>query len=135
MSAGTRRNVGDTQTISIDTRVIAASNRDLMNEVNEAGLRGCLAIKCHLREVHPARSPRRHPSTRDVFLNLTKLTIVTCPHLQRRLHRAQQYHWPGSMRELPNYVERHRDGPRDEFTINLLPPSVLGGPKPVKPRG
>ena len=43
------------------------------------------------------------------------------------LDALQQYHWPGNVRELQNYVERAvvmANG--DEFTVELLPPSVLG---------
>ena len=134
--------VGDTQTISIDTRVIAASNRDLMDEVNEGRFREDVYWRLNVVpiEIPPLRDRREDiPQLVTFFLNhYNEAYDRYVVHISKDVFTAlQQYHWPGNVRELQNYVERAVVmAPGDEFTINLLPPSVLGNdPKPVKPRG
>ncbi len=134
--------VGDTQTISIDTRVIAASNRDLMDEVHEGRFREDVYWRLNVVpiEIPPLRNRREDiPELVTFFLNhYNEAYDRYVVHLSREVLAAlQQYHWPGNVRELQNYVERAvvmASG--DEFTIELLPPSVLGSdPKPIRPRG
>lgn len=129
--------VGDTQTISIDTRVIAASNRDLMDEVSEGRFREDVYWRLNVVpiEIPPLRDRREDiPELVTFFLNhYNEAYDRYVVHISKGvLNALQQYHWPGNVRELQNYVERAvvmASG--DEFTINLLPPSVLG--KDYKP--
>jgi DNA-binding NtrC family response regulator len=47
----------------------------------------------------------------------------------------QDYQWPGNVRELQNYIERAVVmAPADEFTVELLPDSVLGNTRRRNPR-
>ena len=62
--------VGDTQTIRVDTRVIAASNRDLLAEVGRRPLPRRLVLPAQRRADPPAaaaRAPRGHPRTGRPF--------------------------------------------------------------------
>ena len=119
--------VGDTQTIRVDTRVIAASNRDLMEEVEAGRFREDLYYRLNVVTIHlpPLRERREDiPAAGRPFP----------PHLQRaeRPPRAphparghgdccSNYHWPGNVRELQNYVERAVVlAPGDELTCDLL---------------
>ncbi len=124
--------VGDTTTITVDTRVIAASNRDLTNEVQEERFREDLYWRLN---VVPVQIPPLRKRTEDIpslvayFLNhYSEANNRYVVHIQPEAVEAmQQYHWPGNVRELQNYVERAvvmADG--DELTLDLLPDVVRG---------
>jgi DNA-binding NtrC family response regulator len=124
--------VGDTQTISVDTRVIAASNRDLMGEVESDRFREDLYWRLNVVpiEIPPLRERREDiPALVSHFLDhYNEANDRYVVHIQREAMTAMQdYHWPGNVRELQNYIERAvvmADG--DEFTIDLLPETVSG---------
>ncbi len=126
--------VGDTQTIQVDVRVIAASNRNLMEMVEEEGFREDLYWRLNVVpiEIPPLRQRRDDiPQLVAYFLNhYNEFNDRYVVHIQREAMQAMQdYHWPGNVRELQNYVERAvvmADG--DELTVELLPPAVVGGP-------
>ncbi len=124
--------VGDTTTITVDTRVIAASNRDLANEVKEERFREDLYWRLN---VVPIQIPPLRKRVEDIpdlvafFLNhYSEANHRYVVHIQKEAIEAMQdYHWPGNVRELQNYVERAvvmADG--DELTVDLLPPVVRG---------
>jgi DNA-binding NtrC family response regulator len=132
--------VGDTQTIRVDTRVIAASNRDLMQEVAESRFREDLYWRLN---VVPIQIPALRQRKEDVpllvahFLNVyNEINDRYVVHIQREAMDAlQEYDWPGNVRELQNYIERAlvmADG--DELTMELLPPVITQGPLPGNPR-
>jgi len=123
--------VGDTQTIRVDTRVIAASNRDLMSEVRAGNFREDVYWRLNVVpvEIPPLRDRREDiPQLLTFFLQqYNEVNDRYVVHIQPEVIEAlQQYSWPGNVRELQNYVERAvvlAGG--DEFTTDLLPPSVL----------
>jgi len=123
--------VGDTQTISVDTRVIAASNRDLMSEVRAGNFREDVYWRLNVVpvEIPPLRDRREDiPQLLTFFLQqYNEVNDRYVVHIHPAVIEAlQQYTWPGNVRELQNYVERAvvlANG--DEFTTDLLPPSVL----------
>ena len=103
--------VGGERSISVDVRVIAATNKDLMEEIEEGNFREDLyhRIGVILIEVPPLRRRRN-----DIPL----LTEHGAERLARRnglspkqftddaLDRLQEYDWRGNVRELYNVVER-----------------------------
>jgi transcriptional regulator with GAF, ATPase, and Fis domain len=123
--------VGDTQTVSVDTRVIAASNRDLMSEVRAGNFREDVYWRLNVVpvEIPPLRDRLEDiPQLLTFFLQqYNEVNDRYVVHIQPAVIEAmQQYTWPGNVRELQNYVERAvvlANG--DEFTTDLLPPSVL----------
>ncbi len=125
--------VGDTQTIQVDVRVIAASNRNLMEMVDEECFREDLYWRLNVVpiEIPPLRQRREDiPQLVAFFLNhYNEVNDRYVVHIQREAMQAMQdYHWPKNVRELQNYVERAvvmADG--DELTVDLLPPTVVGG--------
>jgi len=127
--------VGDTQTIRVDTRVIAASNRDLREEVEAGRFREDLFWRLNVVPVHlPPLRERREDVAALVghFLNVyNEENDRYVVHIARdALEAMQDYHWPGNVRELQNYTERAvvmAEG--DELTIDLLPDCVLGREK------
>ncbi|MFV2066087.1 MAG: sigma-54 interaction domain-containing protein [Pirellulales bacterium] len=124
--------VGDTNTIRVDTRVIAASNRDLLDEMDEGRFREDLYYRLNVVpiEVPPLRD-RRHdiPELADYFLNLyNEQNDRYVVHIDPRAMEAlQDYHWPGNVREMQNYIERAVVmATGDELTLELLPETVRG---------
>ncbi len=135
--------VGDTTTITVDTRVIAASNRDLTKEVQEERFREDLYWRLN---VVPIQIPPLRSRAEDIpelvvhFLNVySEANNRYVVHIQpAALQAMQEYHWPGNVRELQNYVERAvvmAEG--DELTMQLLPEAVRdgGASSPVSVRG
>jgi transcriptional regulator with GAF, ATPase, and Fis domain len=132
--------VGDTQTIRVDTRVIAASNRDLAEEVEAERFREDLYYRLNVVPIHlpPLRERREDiPELVGHFLNFyNEKNDRYVAHIDHRVLEAlQDYHWPGNVRELQNYVERAvvmAEG--DEFTLELLPETLTSQKRPRSSR-
>jgi DNA-binding NtrC family response regulator len=128
--------VGDTQTIHVDTRVVAASNRDLLEESAEGRFREDLYYRLNVVPIHlpPLRDRREDiPQLVGHFLEIyNEQNDRYVAHVEPRAMTAlQEYHWPGNVRELQNYVERAVVmATGDELTFNLLPPIVRGESEP-----
>jgi DNA-binding NtrC family response regulator len=96
------KRVGGTETIKIDTRVIAATNKDLRREIAEGRFRRDLYDR--LRG-YPVRTPslRQHPTDIPTlirhFYPLVELQEEAMEFLCR-------YSWPGNVRELISTIER-----------------------------
>jgi DNA-binding NtrC family response regulator len=124
--------VGDTQTVRVDTRLIAASNRDLLDEVDAERFREDLYWRLNVVPIviPPLRMRREDiPALVTHFLNFyNEANDRYVAHIQAEAREAlQNYHWPGNVRELQNYVERAvimAEG--DELTFDLLPGTVTG---------
>ncbi|NBX29286.1 sigma-54-dependent Fis family transcriptional regulator [bacterium] len=124
--------VGDTETVRVDTRVIAASNRDLLDEVAKETFREDLYYRLNVVPIHlpPLRARRDDiPLLLSHFLEIyndeNDRYVV---HIdQAALDALVKYHWPGNVRELQNVVERCVVmAPGDEITVDLLPAAMRG---------
>lgn len=137
--------VGDTTTITVDTRVIAASNRDLTKEVQEERFREDLYWRLNVVPIHIPPLRKRVEDIPELvvhFLNYySEANNRYVVHVQKEaLEAMQSYHWPGNVRELQNYVERAvvmAEG--DELSVDLLPDVMVRGgtgrPSTVSIRG
>ncbi|MGY8769495.1 MAG: sigma-54 interaction domain-containing protein [Pirellulales bacterium] len=124
--------VGDTTTIRVDTRVIAASNRHLLDEVEAERFREDLYWRLN---VVPIRIPPLCERREDIpdlvahFLNIySEVNERRVVHIQPEAMTAMQdHHWPGNVRELQNYVERAVVmSESDELTLDLMPAELRG---------
>ncbi|MCA9247615.1 MAG: sigma-54-dependent Fis family transcriptional regulator [Planctomycetales bacterium] len=128
--------VGDTQTVRVDTRVVAASNRDLAEEAESGKFREDLYYRLNVVPIvlPPLRKRREDiPQLVGHFLNVyNEENDRYVSHIDATAMQAlQDYDWPGNVRELQNYVERCVVmAPGDELTVDLLPEAVVLGPKP-----
>ena len=128
--------VGDTETVTVDTRVIAASNRDLAEEIQQDKFREDLYWRLNVVpiELPPLRKRREDvPALVSHFLQYySALNDRYVVHIQNEAMQAlQDYHWPGNVRELQNYIERSVVmADSDELTLNSLPGCVSGASKP-----
>ena len=125
--------VGDTETIRVDTRVIAASNRYLLDEVAKEGFREDLYYRLNVVPIvlPPLRSRREDiPLLVSHFLEVyNEQNDRYVVHIQAEaLETLVRYHWPGNVRELQNVVERCVVmAPGDEISLDLLPVAIRGG--------
>jgi DNA-binding NtrC family response regulator len=125
--------VGDTQAIRVDARVIAASTRDLLAEVEAGRFREDLYYRLSVLGISlPPLRQRRE----DILPLVAHFLRVYSRQHDRQVTRCEQaagdalraYDWPGNVRELQGYVERAvLLAPGDRLTCELLPEVVRGG--------
>ncbi|WP_408008405.1 sigma-54-dependent Fis family transcriptional regulator [Pseudalkalibacillus sp. A8] len=103
--------VGDVDPIPINVRVIAASNQSLESLVEKEEFRKDLYYRLGIMviEVPPLRE--RLEDIPDLFSALlakicTRLGVKTYDYNQDIYSYLENYHWPGNIRELENYIER-----------------------------
>ena len=103
--------LGSPKTVTVDVRIIAATNRDLQAAVREGQFRSDLY---HRLNVFPIRVPPLRDRREDIPLLTWAFvesigrrmgkTIRTIP--RKSMEQLQRYSWPGNVRELSNIVER-----------------------------
>ncbi len=131
LQEGELERVGGQQTIRVDVRVVAATNKDLDAEVKAGRFREDLYYRLDVVPVHvPPLRERRE----DVPELATRFLAESCERNGRRAMRLsrealaalQSHSWPGNVRELRNLVERLAilcDGPdvSGEDVLSVLP--------------
>jgi formate hydrogenlyase transcriptional activator len=103
--------VGGSQTVSVDVRVIAATNRDLVSEVAEGKFRQDLFYRLN---VFPIRLPALRERISDISLLVGYLIDRYAQKAGKKIRNIDKntmelfhaYDWPGNIRELQNVVER-----------------------------
>src|SRR5258708_6449260 len=118
--------VGDSKTIKVDVRVIAATNSDLQKMVGEGQFREDLFYRLN---VIPVQIPPLRERKEDVpllvqhFLEKLKSPLTVS---QEALRRLLAYSWPGNVRQLENAVERAVafTGGRTQIELGDLPTEV-----------
>jgi DNA-binding NtrC family response regulator len=103
--------VGGTRTLTVDIRLIAASNRDLEKEVKESRFRQDLFFRLN---VVPLALPPLRERPEDIPLLAAFFAAKSAekhgqstPELAPELIEVlQEYEWPGNVRELENLIER-----------------------------
>jgi transcriptional regulator with PAS, ATPase and Fis domain len=100
--------VGDSQTIKVDVRVIAATNSDLARMVAEGSFREDLYYRLHVIPVQlPPLRDRRDDIPVLVQHFLEKFSPTSQMQVSQDSMRAlMAYPWPGNVRQLENAVER-----------------------------
>jgi transcriptional regulator with PAS, ATPase and Fis domain len=105
------RRVGGTQSVKVDVRMIAATNRDLAQLVKEGKFRDDLYYRLNVvRITLPSLSQRREDITMLAHHFLHKYAGISSYQvkgfLPETLGLLKSYHWPGNVRELENAIER-----------------------------
>jgi DNA-binding NtrC family response regulator len=124
--------VGDTKSIEVDCRVVAATNRDLLDEIDEDRFREDLYYRLNVLPIYlpPLRDrPEDVPLLVDFFVETyAQKNGKPAPQpTAEAIGFLQRYAWPGNVRELQNYVERAivlTDG--DTLDAEAFPPHVRG---------
>jgi formate hydrogenlyase transcriptional activator len=103
--------VGGSQTVSVDVRVIAATNRDLTSSVAEGTFRQDLFYRLN---VFPIQLPALRERISDISLLVEYLIDRYAQKAGKKIRNIDKktmelfhaYDWPGNIRELQNVVER-----------------------------
>ena len=103
--------VGQTHTRKYDVRIIAASNKNLSEEVKKGNFRADLFYRLNIIPVElPALREREGDTSllMDYFFrDLVQKQHQTAPSLTKvAVKQLTQYNWPGNIRELRNFCER-----------------------------
>jgi two-component system response regulator HydG len=129
--------VGGTKTIKVDVRIIAATNKNLEEEVKRGKFREDLYYRVN---VVPITIPPLRERAEDVpmlaahFLRLygEKNKRMLKGFADGVLDALMRYEWPGNVRELENIVERTVIMSRgDTITFADLPPAIANKQLPV----
>jgi two-component system nitrogen regulation response regulator NtrX len=126
--------VGGRETLKVDVRVIAASNRDLPSLIAQGAFREDLFYRLN---VIPIEVPPLRARTEDVPALVEHFIRVFCAENGKRLKIMapaaltwfMTYEWPGNVRELRNMVER---------LVIMVPGDTIGAedlPPPLRPKG
>ena len=123
--------VGDTKTIRVDVRIIAATNKDLEREVKAGHFREDLYFRLNVIELHMPSLRQRPEDILELADSLLNRSFLAMSRTPRVLNAAARqaiagYRWPGNIRELKNALERAAilcSG--DEVTLEDLPDRVL----------
>jgi DNA-binding NtrC family response regulator len=122
--------LGDTRTIKVDVRIIAATNADLSKMVKEGSFREDLYYRLNVIPVHLAPLRER---VEDIpllvqtfikkFAGERDITVA-----QDAMRRLMAYAWPGNVRQLENAIERAiaMSGSRTQVDVGDLPADVQG---------
>jgi two-component system, NtrC family, response regulator AtoC len=138
----TFRRLGGTSPLSVDARIIAASNADLERAARAGRFRSDLFYRLNVMTlvIPPLRQRRAEilPLARGFLeefggIGASRRALRLTPEAEAAL---LAYEWPGNIRELKNVMERAALLARDE-TIGLeqLPDGILRGGRPRKPDG
>jgi two-component system nitrogen regulation response regulator NtrX len=116
--------VGGHQTIEVDVRIVAATNKDLKSEIQKGGFREDLFYRLNVIPFHlPALRERVEdiPLLADYFIKefCRSHSKPHRPLSQEAVGLLQGYPWPGNVRELRNLIER---------TVILSPDGAEGVP-------
>lgn len=103
--------VGATEAIMVDTRVLAATNRDLEEEIRRGSFRADLFYRLNVIAIHlpPLRQrPEDIPVLAESFLARSAVEREEGPRSlgEDAMDAIMAYSWPGNVRELENALER-----------------------------
>lgn len=111
LQEGECERLGSTRTIKVDVRIIASTNRDLKQAMQEGGFRPDLYYRLH---VFPIRLLPLRERQQDIALLVRYFVarysaklgkrLKTIPH--ETMQALQAYPWPGNIRELEHVIER-----------------------------
>jgi two-component system response regulator AtoC len=128
LQEGEVRRVGDTAAIRVDARVVAATQRDLTQDVAAGRFREDLFYRLHVLPVHV-------PALRDRTEDIPQLArFFAARHAERHgkppvdltdsaIETLRRQPWPGNVRELENTIERAvvlADGPIDREFLGTV---------------
>ena len=137
LQSGELTRVGGQRPITVDVRVLAATNRNLERAVAAGAFREDLFFRLN---VVPLRAPALRERLSDVPLLLDTFIKRFCKengYKEKRLgtdviYRLAGYPWPGNVRELKNVAERLVIMSGESITVDDLPEAIAGArPLPV----
>jgi len=103
--------LGSTRTLHVDTRLMAATSRDLTQMVENREFRGDLYYRLN---IFPILVPPLRERPEDIPLLVAHFTDKYARRMDKRISKIpaetmdalKHYYWPGNVRELQNFIER-----------------------------
>lgn len=124
--------VGAETTVSIDVRVVAATNRDLVEEVESGSFRRDLFYRLGVVSLTIPPLRERREDIPNLLNSMIESFRAEIPHdvrgvSARATQALCQYDWPGNVRELMNVIERAMLlSTNDEISPEDLPANISG---------
>jgi two-component system NtrC family response regulator len=120
--------VGEEKAVKVDVRIIAATNTNLREAVDEGRFREDLYFRLNVVPIHV---PPLRERQEDISLLSEHFLKIRAPGKSINVHPEvleafKAYHWPGNIRELQNVIERmliFRSG--DNLSPEYLPQEIL----------
>ncbi len=131
LQEGEIRPVGSNRSRKVDVRVIAATNRDLMDEVRAGRFREDLYYRLATFTIHMPPLRERRDDIPDLAIHLlheamAQLGKEVKGFTDEALECLANYDWPGNVRELQNEIKRMLVLAQDEWLgAELISPHVL----------
>jgi len=129
LQSGEIRRLGDNKSIMVDARIIAATNKNLAQEVANGNFRDDLFFRINVVEIHVPPLRERKEDIRiliDYFLTKNSYKGVSKKIDPKAVDLLIEYDWPGNVRELENVIKRlvilSED---DQIKIKDLPDIIL----------
>ena len=132
LQEGEFERVGDNNTKKVDTRIVAATNRDLLDEIDTGRFREDLYYRLNVVPIYLPPLRERREDVEPLVLYFLKRYGEQNRREMRKVHpeamrRLREHDWPGNVRELQNYVERAVIlGTGSELLVEHLPPQLRG---------
>lgn len=134
--------VGGLRAVKVDVRVVSATSRDLVKEIEAGRFREDLYYRLNVVPVRiPALIERREDIVHLAEYFLARIAaerrVRTPRFTEDAIASLQAYDWPGNVRQLRNIVERMlimapSDG-SDHIDLEQLPPEVTAEPRRLTP--
>ncbi|HDL18953.1 MAG TPA: sigma-54-dependent Fis family transcriptional regulator [Bacteroidetes bacterium] len=111
LEEGEIQRVGSEKIEKVDTRLITATNKDLLQKIQQGAFRKDLYYRLNVIKIHlpPLRERREDiPVLVDHFLLLfcTEYNLITKELTRDAMEVLMNYDWPGNIREVRNFIER-----------------------------
>ncbi len=126
------RRLGGREEIKVDTRIIAATNRDLQASLKSGDLREDLFYRLSVIEIHIPSLRERKEDIPLLVKHFLSLLTQKYGGIEKRfsdecMEMMKEFNWPGNIRELRNVVERVLLTCSDEIiTPQYLPERISG---------
>ena len=119
--------IGGEESISVDVRIIAATNKNIEEEIKRKRFREDLYFRLNVIPIHlPPLSHRLDDMDElvEYFMNKFKRDSSAEPKVMTKpsLEMLKKYNWPGNIRELKNFMER----------VNIMSDEQVISPKTVR---
>lgn len=142
LQEGEFERVGDNHTKKVDTRIVAATNRDLLGEIDAGRFREDLYYRLNVVPIFLPPLRDRRDDVEPLVLYFLKRYGEQNKREMRKVHpeamrRLREHDWPGNVRELQNYMERAVIlGTGPDLLVEHLPPQLRGEeePRPIRQR-
>ncbi|MBR9987315.1 MAG: sigma 54-interacting transcriptional regulator [Desulfosarcina sp.] len=139
LETGGFERVGENIPISVDVRIITATNRNLLELIEQKRFREDLYFRINVIPIHlPPLRRRRDDIPLLVNTFIERLTVRTGKPIRgltrEALNRFMDYRWPGNVREMKSALEyAFTVADKDTIDIDHLPPHMLNPVFPFVP--